>query len=33
MVVAEFRSRDKGHEHTDGDHGDIGRLIDRNIRR
>jgi hypothetical protein len=31
LVVAEFHSRDKGHEHTDGDHGDIGRLLDRNV--
>lgn len=33
LVVGEFRSRDKRHESADGDHGDIGRLIDRNLKR
>jgi hypothetical protein len=33
LVVAEFRSHDRGREPRDGDHGDIGRLVDRNIRR
>lgn len=31
LVVAEFRSIHDRHDH-DGDHGDIGRLIDRNVR-
>jgi hypothetical protein len=32
LVVAEFRSPRDRHEGRDGDHGDIGRLIDRNLR-
>jgi hypothetical protein len=33
LVVAEFRSGDRRHDPSNGDHGDIGRLIDRNLRR
>ena len=33
LVVAEFRSPVKGHTDSEGDHGDIDRLIDRNLSR
>jgi hypothetical protein len=33
LVVAEFRSGERRHDVEDGDHGDIGRLIDRNVGR
>ncbi|HEX2815221.1 MAG TPA: hypothetical protein VHN39_02435 [Phenylobacterium sp.] len=32
LVVGEFRDTQKRHTHDDGDHGDIGRLIDRNFK-
>jgi hypothetical protein len=32
LVVGEFRATTKRHSHNAGDHGDIGRLIDRNVK-
>jgi hypothetical protein len=32
LVVGEFRVTTKRHSHNAGDHGDIGRLIDRNVK-